>query len=336
MVPKKASLQVISCVFLLAIIGVWYFSFDDANFRTELAMEQAIVNNDWNRVLALSHQLKGEPTRLIVMETNLALRKLREAGDRMYTYQDGAKPFKTRSPVLQIEIAGKMFYYQYGMINHCYRWCMEDMITTGMKIENLKYFVKSCLLNEEIALAQKYNDVLKKTLFHKSWASKYQTLIDDPEKIGSDPEFKAILPLMDPINKLRIEKKEMLEDYLIYSFATLNAGSPELIELAMQCNLEIKNSQRFWPFFSYYIQTHSRIPVHYQEAALLFAYIEKRDDLNIDHFNRETLNRFHAFIDRVKQYAKLSRQELEPIFMKEFGNTYWYYYYFSKQFVREG
>jgi len=54
-----------------------------------------------------------------------------------------------------MEIAGKMFYYHYGKINYCYRWCMEDMMMNGMKIDNLKYFVKSCLLNGEIALAKK-------------------------------------------------------------------------------------------------------------------------------------------------------------------------------------
>ncbi|MBN1995920.1 hypothetical protein JW935_00110, partial [candidate division KSB1 bacterium] len=223
--PHRLFFYLPAFVFLLTIFGVYYFSYDDANFRTELAMERAILENDWNEVLSLSRNLKGEPTRLIMMDTYLALRKLHIAGDKMFTFKNGTKPFHTRKPVLQMEIAGKMFYYQYGKINYCYRWCMEDMINNGKKIENLKYFVKSCLLNNEVSLAQKYNDVLKKTLFHKFWAAKYQEYIDNPAEIPSDPEFKAIYPLMDPINKLRTEKKERLEDFLIYSIASINAGS---------------------------------------------------------------------------------------------------------------
>jgi len=324
-----------ACVFLLAIIGVYHFSYDDENFRTELAMERAIWENDWDEVLALSQKLKGEPTRLIVMNTYLALRKLRLAGDKMFTYKNGDQRFNTRKPVLEMEIAGKMFFFHYGMENYCYRWCMEDMICSGMKIENLKYFVKSCLLNGELSLAGKYNDVLQQTRFHRSWAKKYQEMIDNPEKIDSDPEFQAIFPLIDPINKLYVERRDMLEEYLIYSLAAIHTGTPELLELALQCNLEKKNSTRFWLLFNFYIQTHSRIPVHYQEAALLFSNLEKNIDISRIKFDNEVINDFGKFLRMVKQYEQLSRPELEPIFMKDFGKTYWYFYFFSKRSASE-
>ena len=324
-----------ACLFLLAIIGVYHFSYDDENFRTELAMERAIWENDWNAVLALSQKLKDEPTRLIVMDTYLALRKLQLAGDKMFTFKNGYQRFNTRKPVLEMEIAGKMFFFQYGMENYCYRWCMEDMICSGMKIENLRYFVKSCLLKGELSLAGKYNTMLQQTLFHKSWAKKYQELIENPEKIDSDPEFQTIFPLIDPINKLYTEKRDMLEDYLIYSFASINAGSAELLELALQCNLEMKNSSRFWPLFSFYLQTHSRIPVHYQEAVLLFSNLDKNVDISRVKFDRDVLDDFRKFLRMVKQYEQLSRPELEPIFMKDFGKTYWYFYFFSKRSASE-
>jgi len=317
-----------ACVFLLVMIGIYHFSYDDENFRTELAMERAIWKNDWDKVLALSQKVKGEPTRLIVMDTYLALRKLQLAGDKMFTYKDGNKQFNTRKPVLEMEVAGKMLFFQYGMENYCYRWCMEDMICSGMKIENLKYFVKSCLLNGELSLARKYNDVLQQTLFHKPWAKKYQELIENPEKIESDPKFKIIFPLIDPINKLYTEKRDMLEEYLTYSLASVNIGSAELLEIALQCNLEMKNSARFWPLFDFYLQTHSRIPVHYQEAALLFSNLEKNVDVSKINFDSKVISNFMRFINLVRQYEQLSRPELEPIFMNDFGKTYWYYYFF--------
>ena len=309
-------------------MGVYHFSYDDKNFHTELAMEKAIFENEWKEVLALSRKLKGEPTRLIVMDTYLALRKLHIAGDKMFTYKNGNKHFNTRSPILQMEIAGKMFYFQYGKLNYCYRWCMEDMINNGMKIENLKYFVKCCLLNGEISLAKKYNDVLKKTLFHKSLARKYQKYIENPGEISSDPEFKEVLPLLDPINMLYTDKRDRLEDFLTYSFAFVNAGTPEIFELSLQCNLEFKNHERFWPCFAYYIRTHSRIPVHYQEAALLFSYLDRDVDISKIKFDSEVLSNFKKFVNMIKQYTQHSKEESKPIFLKNFGNTYWYYYFF--------
>ena len=82
-IPHWLSLFYPAYVFLLIIIGVYHFSYDDESFRTELAMEKAIFKNDWKEVLDLSRKLEGKPTRLIVMDTYLALRKLHMAGDKM-------------------------------------------------------------------------------------------------------------------------------------------------------------------------------------------------------------------------------------------------------------
>lgn len=104
---------------------------------------------------------------------------------------------------------------------------MEDMMSYGMKIENLKCFVKSCLLNKDIPLAEKYNDVLKKTLFHKSWARKYQKFIENQELIHSDPEFSKILPLLAYKDDLYVEHRHKLESFLSYSLASAYYGTPE-------------------------------------------------------------------------------------------------------------
>ena len=318
-------------IFLLTVFYVYHYSYDDENFRTELKMEQAIFENDWEDVLTLSRKLKGEPTRLIVMDTYLALRKLHIAGDEMFTYKNGNKSFNSRKPVLLMDIAGKLFYYQYGKLNYCYRWCMEDMMSYGMKIENLKYFVKSCLLNKDISLAKKYNDVLKKTLFHKSWANKYQKFIENQVLIHSDPEFSKILPLLAYNDNLYVEHEDRLESFLIYSFASAYYGTPEWLELSLQCILEYKDIKRFWPLFILYTETQPTFPVHYQEAALLYAYLARNVDISTIEFDKFVLKRFQEFAKMTHQYAQYSNKEkVKSYFFKRFGKTYWYYYYFFK------
>ena len=326
--PNRLFFYIPALIFLLTVLGVYHFSYDDENFRTELTMEQAIFKNDWEDVLTLSNKLEGEPTRLIVMDTYLALRKLHIAGDKMFTYKNGQKQFNTRTPVLLMDIAGKMFYYQYGKLNYCYRWCMEDMISYGMKIENLKYFVKSCLLNEEISLAKKYNDVLKKTLFHKSWARKYQKLIENPVLIRSDPEFSEILPLLAYNDNLYVEHEDKLESYLIYSFASAYYDTPEWLELSLQCILESKDLNRFWPFILIYAGTHSTLPVHYQEAAMLYASREGNVETSILIFDNVVLNNFQEFAKMTYQYPPVSSIKEQSFYFSRFSNTYWYYYYF--------
>jgi hypothetical protein len=324
----RLSFYIPALVFFMTLVGVFYFSYDDENFRTELAMERAVYNNNWKEVLTFRRKLKGEPTRLIIMDTYLALRKLHIAGDKMFTFKNGNKQLNSRKPVLPIEIAGKMFFFQYGKINYCYRWCMENMMNNGMNIDDLKYFVKSCLLNEEYSLAKKYNDVLLKTLFHKSWARKYQEYIENPEKIHLDTEFREIMPLLSFENDLYAEDKSKFEEYLRYSFATVNFGSQEIMDLSIQSVLEYKNMNAFWPRLAYYLLTHSRLPVHYQEAALLYYSLKRDVDISEVNIDKNVLNNFREFILAKNKYTKLSADQAKPFFTERFGNTYWYYYYF--------
>ncbi|MBN1414413.1 MAG: hypothetical protein JW973_04880 [Bacteroidales bacterium] len=327
--PNRPYSYIPVLVFVITAFFVYHYSYDDENFSTELRMEQSIVENDWEEVLALSRNLKGEPTRLIVMDTYLALRKLNVAGNEMFTYKNGNKDIHSRKPVLLMDIAGKMFYYQYGKLNYCYRWCMEDMMSYGMKIENLKYFVKSCLLNKDIPLARKYNDVLKKTLFHKSWAEKYHKFIENQERIYSDPEFSKILPLLAYHDNLYVEHEDQLESFLIYSFASTYYNTPEWLELSMQCNLEYKDIKRFWPLFVLYTDTHAKLPVHYQEAALLYASLAGIGNIGNLKFDQVILNNFQEFAKMTHQYARFSNKEkVKSYFSRRFGKTYWYYYYF--------
>ena len=93
-------------------------------------------------------------------------------------------------------MSGRPLFYFTGHINECYRWSMEYMVEYGKRVSNLKYMVKCAIVNQEYALAQKYNSLLSQTLFHKDWARKYQAFIDQPELTESDNEIQAIRRLL--------------------------------------------------------------------------------------------------------------------------------------------
>jgi len=138
-------------IFMVGLIVVSVYSFKDENFKTELAMKSASEKGDWNYVLKLARKQKDEPTRLIVMHTNLALLRLGLAGDKMFHYINGNKQINSPRTILPVQIAGIFFYYQYGQFNYCYRWSMEGMVEYGMNASVLKYFVLSSILNGDIA-----------------------------------------------------------------------------------------------------------------------------------------------------------------------------------------
>ena len=73
-----------------------------------------------------------------------------------------------------------------------------------------------------------------------------------------------------------------------------------------------------------------RIPTHYQEALLLYANIDRRADISKIKFDKSVQQRFREFTNLTKKYKGLSK-DLAPYFKDDFGDTYWYYYFFVRE-----
>lgn len=314
--------------FASSLVMVYLLSFKDANFNMELSMQSASENEDWNEVLKLARKQKDEPTRLIVMNTNLALYKLGMASDNMFHYKNGNKEINSPRAIFPVQMAGTMFYYQYGLLNFCNKWCMEGLVEYGLNVSVLKYFVLSSLLNGEFALSNKYNGVLHSTLFYKPWALKHQNYIDHPETISNSEEFKNILALTAYEDDVTLDF-DNLEAFLRIHFSKMREVSKELTELSVLYNLDIKNNERFWPRLFRWIKFYptKKMPVHFQEAAILYGNLEGQD-LSGAPFDESVKANYANFQDLVKQYNGYPLESMKTIFYHQFGNTFWYYYFF--------
>jgi hypothetical protein len=318
-------------IVLFTFLFVIMFSYRDQNFNTELKMQAAIDNEDWNEVLNLTRKQVDEPTRNIVMYTNLALYKLGTAGDRMFQYPFGQKKINCPVPVSSIQISGFQMYYHYGLTNYSYKWCMESLVENGIKTNQLKYFVLSSLVNGETKLAAKYNDMLKSTLFYKKWANDHQKYINNPQEIAVSPEFSGIKKLTAKYDILDGDH-QMLEPYLRNYFSNLKDGPAEQLELSLLYCLELKDMNKFWPRFLYWAMTQKRIPVHFQEAALLFQNIQN-NNINLQNvaFDEKVINSFRNFLSLSKQYSNLPIEEAKELYKNQIGGTYWYYFLFYNE-----
>lgn len=196
---RTTTFQVIfsSSLFIAASLFVFSKSYSDENFRAGIKMNTAIENNDWKRVTSIARNLRGTPTRNIVLNNNLALFK--QGIDEAYAMniEKTASPNSIRTTMLLPLMNSRTLFYQYGIINDSYRWCMEDMVEYGKRTSTLKYMVKCAILNGEYELAQKYNSLLSETLFYSKWAQKYQTYIENPSLLEQDEELNAIRKLMN-------------------------------------------------------------------------------------------------------------------------------------------
>lgn len=373
---KKKKTRYAAAIVFCAILGACItFVQDrwnrDQNFHIEVAMANAIDREDWQGALhALTDGTETDtiaPTRAIVMMKNLALYRLGRAGDDMFNYPEGSRlqnvdeyykygklmypdsifrhtnaeelekaKMRHRWNIRLSQIAGKKMYYNYGKLNFCYRWCMEDAVEFGWRVDELKLMAKCAMLKEENTVAHKYLNILKQTRYHREWAEKYEKFIGKFDAMREDPELRPITYLMQVGNRLDGDNT-LVELYLLQTFANGNGVDPYYQEMTLISAMLIKDIDLFWPRFVRYATMHKddknfHMPRHYQEAAYLYGHLENKVDISqmpFDESVKQTYERFMAFNNQ-PHIAPLSEEQKAEVFKPQFGNTFYYVYFLRR------
>ncbi len=336
---SKKSMAGILTVYLLILCGVCFFTYRDANFHSLMKIEHAIEHEDWNTVLQEAKKAEY-PTRSLVMYRNLALYREGKLCDEMFTYPDGSTPLAVSDTVAKFisatQISAPTVFFNFGRLNYAYRWSMELMVKNGARVDYLKLMAKVALYNHEYDLSRKYLHTLGKTLFYKDWARKYESYIDDPELFKNDPEYKSIYALLQYPDAL-LEENAIVESSLLNHYVHLQSGTKPMLELSMFAILTTKNIDVFWQKFSVYVaQNKDRaLPLHVQEAAILFATLGGKEEVKqaIQRYvssESAVSKRFSRFLQMVNEFNGEENDAIKSRFKKDFGNTYWYYYFFVK------
>lgn len=334
-VPRKPKYPILGTAGLfvyvcLVCLAMWHFWYKDKNFHREIAMYQCIDNCDWEGVLNIYRDMEPEeePTRMMWMMKNLALTRLGRAGNEMFKFKNGDAKCQAPFDVRLTQTGGKQIYYNYGKINFCYRWCLEDGVEYGWRVDFLKYLLKCSILNGEMEAAQKYADILKTTKYYGPYAEKYERYIKNPKLAGTDPEFKVIRHYMTGSDVLTSDNT-LVEIYLLNEFANEDSSDPLYQEQTLLAALQQKDIQMFWPRFFHYAQIHQGepMPVHYQEAAYLYGHLENQVDISAMPFDEEVKANYEGFMAMAQQNAGLTEEQLKPIMYPLYGGTFYYEYF---------
>jgi len=310
------------------VVGVYHYWYKDYNFHKELRMQMCMENLDWQGVLDEAAVAADEPTRAIVMMKNLALFRLGRQGDEMYHYKTGAKASDTPIMLRMTQVVGRSVYYHYGQLNFCYRWCLEDGVEMGWRVEYLKYLLRCALLNGENHVARKYLAQLRHTRYYSEWADRYERFIGDNKAIQDDEEFKPILSLMKSDDMLASDNS-LVEYFLMNQFLCYNSTDKLFQEQALISALWSKDIQTFWPRFFEYAKSHldQHMPLHYQEAAYLYGQLEHQIDVSNMPFNKEVVQTYHDFMEMAQQCRGMSEAQMREAFYPRFGHTFYYEYF---------
>ncbi|MDE6512427.1 MAG: hypothetical protein K2L00_10115 [Muribaculaceae bacterium] len=175
--------------------GIWAVSAErkSEQLRATVLMLQAMDQNNWKKIIHVMSHVKEQPNYTMSVIYDLAKANLGgEPGDISGYYPINIDARHAESFTMTAFIQVPVNYY-IGRFNQSYRWAMEHSVQYGKRVFFLKYMVKDALMNGEIKLAKRYNDMLLKTMYHRKWAREMNRYIEDPSLIGKNPEFSDVL-----------------------------------------------------------------------------------------------------------------------------------------------
>ncbi len=329
---KRVKLQqsINTVLFVLLVVCVYHFWYKDENFHHELSMQHYIEQTKWEDVLKEAQSQKESPTRMIVVMRNLALSRLGRQGDEMYNYPCEAKLPNSDFVFHSSLVIGAQMFYQYGLLNDSHQYSIEAGVEFGWRVENLKNMARCALLQGNTRALYKYTGLLRHTLYYKKFAEVLEKLQGHTDKIAELRETGPILHMLHYPEMIG-GSKGMFENNLMTVLANLDADDPYFQEQCLLATLWTKDADQFWERFIRYLALHpnGRIPRHYQEAAYLFAHINRPEALNLP-YSPGIKESYAQFMQQLRFYDGRNAEEVRPLLWPMFGNTFYFDYYLMK------
>ena len=277
----------------------------------------------WNKIMMCADRdMPSKP--MTVSCLNLALAMSGRITDHQFEYfqngPDGLFPTFTKdftSPLPTSEI-----FYHLGMINSSrhYTYEVQEAIPDFQKSARChKRLAECCLIDGEYKLAAKYLKPLTRTIFYRSWALNALNLLGDEEAINAHPEYGPARQKRISGNDFFFSDTEM--DSMLGLLYVHNNDNTLAYTMMSSYVLLSKNLDRFVEVFP--IKHWERIPDVYQQALMLWWSRDHSD------FNDYPWPCSRQAVEALAKFLRMTQNgSNEAVVKREFGRSYWYYYFY--------
>jgi len=330
---------VTTAVLVLSWLWVEKTDFQNYNYHAEMRMYRAAEEQDWDKVLDEMSNIPGDASREMVLFKNIALMNKGEMGTKMFKYNNMGEPPTNGFDTLRVHMvqtAAPLIYYYHGKTNFALRWSIENSVEFGYDYDHLKILARCALVNGEMEMAKRYLNILQSTLYYRDWAERLMPITEKPELIKKFKEFDSVRELRDHMGTVLDGDNGLCEMYLLTYFSqTMNKDSKLLQELTLNYALIQKDIQLFWPRFFLYAQMHQGepMPIHYQEAAILYGNLEPESaDISTMPFQEEVKKSYEGFHNMTQSLlqAGLDSDAIGEATKSTYGNTFYWFYFFCR------
>ena len=324
---KFSGVIAIGTVLTVFPITIFFLSrHNDPDTANLFRMEKSVYKQDWDAIIK---QHESTPSTNLIGQYyyNIALSEKGQLCDRLFF---GRQDFGAKSLILprdnELINRAVYFFYTVGLINEAHHLAYESMVKYGYRPENLKLLIKTELINGNYLIAERYINVMKKTLHYRIWAEKYEKMLFNPAFIDSDPELGAKSKLVpDKDFFVRQNDLQNIELILMTNPDNKRAFEYKMARLMFEKDLPaLVNEVKKMKGMGY---TH--IPIHIEEAIVEYISINRDfPDLAGLTVNPQTELRYRN-LGSVYNLNRGNKSRLEKEMKKEGGNTFWYYYQFK-------
>jgi hypothetical protein len=311
---------------LFPVTVFFLFKVYDPVFANLMQLEKLVYKQDWDAVIKKYERF---PLTNVIGQYyyNLALSEKGQLCDRMFFGQQNYGPMSLALPRDgEQAYRAVYFYYAIGLISEAHHLAYELMVQHGYRPENIKLLVKTELINGNYKIAERYINVLKKTLHYKSWAERYEKMLYNPDLIYADPELGEKIRLLpkadffivtDDFRNIEMLLQANPENRIAFEYKIARM----LLEKdLMAVGSEIKNLKGLG---------YPHIPRHIEEAIVSLVNITKEfPDLGGLSISHDTDQRFLRYFSDLKSF-KGNRKLIEKGINKADKNTFWYYLQFG-------
>ncbi|MDE6741948.1 MAG: hypothetical protein K2J58_06410 [Muribaculaceae bacterium] len=163
--------------------------------RATVLMTQAIADHDWRKAVNIMSFTKESPNYSMCVLDNLA--RAYAGFERRSTagMMPGGSDFRHDEDFTITAFVNVPVNHHIGRFNQSHRWATEHNVQYGNKVYFIKYTVLNALMNGDLVFAKKFNRLLERTMFHRSWAEDINRIIDNPSTINTLPDYDHLMYL---------------------------------------------------------------------------------------------------------------------------------------------
>jgi hypothetical protein len=325
-IKPDSRLPVISISVLLAVAVFVLFRSYDPNTDTVMKFENKASSCDWDGVIG--DQEKIASSNIVVQYYyNLALSEKGELCSRMFFgKQSSGSLALTLSREDEYGTRAMYFYYTIGLSGEAHRLAYEQMVQHGYRPENLRMLIRTELIKGNFRIAERYINVLNKTLHYKKWALKYKKMLYRADLVNTDPELGSKIRLLpkkdfyvqtDDFKNLELLLQDNADNRIAFEYKIARL----LLEKdLMEIGKEVKKLRSFG---------YAHIPRHIEEAIVSLVNVTKEfPDMGGLTISRDTDQRFLHYFSDLKS-IKGNRKQIESQIKKVDRNTFWFYLQFG-------